>query len=360
MTVPTTETDALEAATADALGLLLRFAEEQTGPEAARGSLPALRAAHPDLEVRLLWETESFDDSVHYDLLLSDPGRGTVSLSYAPDRALPWPMRGAQSSQELILLTVDDVPLSVGQAVAYLDFVWDQAPLVERLIDAAVMGAEIDREPVELPRAAVQAALDAFRRAKGLYTPEATLAWLKERGVTPAALERLLRDTASVAALRERAVGDQVEAYLDDHLAEFDTVHLARVSFADEAEAEAARDRIAAGTSDLFREAQRRFLASAGDADGTGNLFATVKRQDLEPDVAAALFAASPGTVVGPLREGDGGSTLFQVLGYAPAVRDAATRNLAAEALFAGWLAARRRAATIDWNWGDERRSGIA
>ena len=74
---------------------------------------------------------------MHYDALLHRDGEGTVSLSYCPERTLPWPLRGVQRWSEMNLVRVNATDPEVDQAVALLDFIWDDAPMLKRLVDAA-------------------------------------------------------------------------------------------------------------------------------------------------------------------------------------------------------------------------------
>ena len=65
------------------------------------------------------------------------------------------------------------------------------------------------------------------------------------------------------------------------------------------------------------------------------------------------MFAAVPGEVLGPIRGTDGYS-LIRVLSFTPASLDKLTRNTIKKILFEEWLEERRRAARIEWFWGNE------
>src|SRR5262245_5532703 len=108
----------LDRALTQALGYLVTLAQDRARPGEAMARLRALEGRDPDIGMDLLWEEEAFDRSVHYDVLLRPPGGGTVSLSFCPDRALPWPMRGVHRWSERDLLRVNDTTLTVGEAIA--------------------------------------------------------------------------------------------------------------------------------------------------------------------------------------------------------------------------------------------------
>ena len=97
-----------------------------SGPTKPAPGFKPLRGRHPDLAIDLLAEEEAFDQSVHYDVLLRRAGEGTVSLSYCPERAIPWPLRGVHRWSEAELVRVNANVLQGEQAIACLDFIWDE------------------------------------------------------------------------------------------------------------------------------------------------------------------------------------------------------------------------------------------
>jgi hypothetical protein len=88
-----------------------------------------------------------------------------VSLSYCPERAVPWPLRGVQRQSEGDLVRVNTNVLRVDTAMACLDFIWDEAPIIERLVNLCVIQEELDREPIDLSNAELQQAMDHFRNS---------------------------------------------------------------------------------------------------------------------------------------------------------------------------------------------------
>src|SRR3954454_12552406 len=99
--------DSLRHAVVDGLDYLLASQREGVRPDAARARLQAVRGRHPDLAIDLLAEEEPYDQSVHYDVLLRRAGEGTVSLSYCPEPAIPWPLRGVHRWSDAELVRVN-------------------------------------------------------------------------------------------------------------------------------------------------------------------------------------------------------------------------------------------------------------
>ena len=84
---------------------------------------------------------------------------------------------------------------------------------------------------------------------------------------------------------------------------------------------------------------------------GTGDLFATLRRGELEPEQAALLFSTEPGQVAAPVPSREG-YELVRVLRFHPARLDEATREKVRKLLFEEWLAEGRRRARVEWFWG--------
>jgi Parvulin-like peptidyl-prolyl isomerase len=82
------------------------------------------------------------------------------------------------------------------------------------------------------------------------------------------------------------------------------------------------------------------------------DIFAVVQRAQPPPELGAAVFAAAPGEMLGPVRTGEG-YAIVRVLSFTPARLDERTRNTIKKILFEAWLAERRQAAKIEWYWGN-------
>ena len=207
----------LDAVLGDTLAYVRRLVNEGVEPAAALAGLSVLEKRHPDTPLDLVWLEEPYDRSVHYDALIHLSGAGTVSLSFAPDGGLPWPLRGVQRWQDRDLARVNDVVMTVDHAIAQLDFIWDDAPIVRRLVDMCLIQETLKREPITLDETDLQAAMDAFRRARGLFAAEDTHRWLADKGLSPEKLEQLLRDQATLRKLRARVAAGRVEEYFAAH-----------------------------------------------------------------------------------------------------------------------------------------------
>jgi putative peptide maturation system protein len=337
----------------DALAYLTALAAEQANPAAAQRRLHKLRSSHPAAQLRLVWQREQYDGSLQYDLLITHASSGTVSMSYCPDRALPWPFRGGQRASERLLLRVNRAEMELDNAIACLDFLWDESPLAERLVTACLLREELEQHPVELDETELQHAMDAFRRARGLLTTAATRQWMARRCLSHRDLEELVAGEAAVARLRKRKTAGRVRRYFERSRCGLDSFRVAELVFASRVEAGRAAAEIQAGC-DFYAGAERAL--AAGVASSPGGFIRTLRRDELPPQVAEHAANAPTGTTIGPCSTAHGHS-LIRVLAVERAVLDEPTTELIERRLFADWLDERRRSARIEWFWGNAART---
>jgi len=350
----------LERTLIDALEYLMSLVQEGTQPEEARARLHLLQKQHPDAKMDLVWEEEGYDQSVHYDTLLHLGKEGTVSLSFCPDRALPWPMRGVHRWSDKYLVRVNKTVLTVDQAIACLDFIWDEVPIVNRLVDMCLIREALEKDPIDLSDAELQLAMDTFRKARKLYKAEDTYRWLQQHGMTHEKLEYFVANEAMIAKLRDRVTVNRVTDYFEEHQADFDTAYIARFHVSDEESALQTWEQIYSGGLDFYEAAQRCFLAAVERREHpSGDIFAVIKRGQVIPELGMAIFAAQSGEVLSPVRT-EQGYAIVRVLSFAPARLEEQTVTAIKKILFEEWLAQQRQAARIEWYWGNAGRTSQA
>lgn len=334
------------------LDALVQIQEQGLDPDAAMARLAALRGTQPGALLDLVWEREDYAGTVHYDAIVEVPGVGAVSLSVAPDRAVPWPLRNAVRATENQVVLVNGRAITVADAVQQLDALWGDFGLAERLVNMALCEQAVYQLGIEVNAEESAALLVQHRRAHGLLSRDATVAWLEARGMTLAELEARTRAERLEQKLREVVVGEGWRAWLEAHGAELDEVSVARLRLPDREQAEALLSRLREGSTSLLEAAEARFLE--GDA-GARTLFNTLRRRAMSAEQARALFDAEPGQWVGPLRSG-GGFDVIKILKFKKHELKESSIAEAKQAVFEAWLAERRARATVVWSWGDPSR----
>jgi putative peptide maturation system protein len=350
--------DSLRLAACDVLDYLLTLQHEGVRPREARARLQPLRGRYPELQLDLLAEEQTFDQSVHYDALIRRAGEGTVSLSYCPERALPWPLRGVHRWNEGDLLRIDGNVLPVAAAMACLDFIWDEASIIERLVNMVLVQVELEQQPIELTDAELQEAMNQFRSAKKLFKAEDTIRWLERHGMSHEKLESYVAESAIVPKLRDRITAGRVEEYFQQHAGSFDTARIARLVVTDEREARELAEQIRGGRQEFFAAAERYYFdAAERGKPAEADMFAVIERREAADTFREKLFAATPGQLVGPVPVKTG-HALLRVVAIVPARLDDRTRTAIKNVLFDEWLAERRQAARIEWCWGNASKTG--
>jgi len=345
-------TETVQQTLVETLDYLMALVRDGTRPEQAKSGLRPLQMRYSDVGMQLIWEEEPYDRSIHYDALLNLPGQGTVSLSYCDDRVMPWPLRGVHRWSEADLVRVNNNVLTVDQAIACLDFIWEESDIADQLVNVCLIQEELEKNPVHVSDEELQAAMDGFRRARKLYKAADTFSWMERRGISQPQLEQLVGSQARVAKLCDRLVASRIQDYFDAHSSDFDTAYIARIVMSDETSAREASEKIRSGEMNVFDIAQSRFLAAGRSSRPTVDLFRAVLRRDADAEIQEILFASAPGSILGPVRH-EGEFAIIRVLSITQATKDEQTRNLIKKILFEEWLEDRRNAATIDWLWGN-------
>jgi putative peptide maturation system protein len=345
----------IEEAAIATLDYLMTLIREGTQPDAAKSALQPLQQRYPDLSLQLVWEEEVFDQRMHYDALLSVPGTGIISMSFCNEKEKPWPLRGVQRWSDKNLLRVNDTVMQIDQAIACMDFIWEEPRIADRLVNACLIQEEIERNPVTISNQELQAAMDSFREKRNLHRAEDTYLWMERRGMSHRAFEGLVKSEVLLGKLRDRLVGNGVESYFAAHSADFDTVRIAQFFVSDDATARMLYERIRSGEVGFFDEAQRQFLTSK-QLHPSGELFAKFQRREAPTEFRETLFQSSAGSVLEPLHDKNG-YAIICILSLSPAVLDDATAESIRNLFFDQWLEERRKTAAIEWFWGNTTKT---
>ncbi|WP_248964192.1 TIGR04500 family putative peptide maturation system protein [Sphaerisporangium perillae] len=312
--------------------LLRRLPRRRARVEEARRAAAEWGNEHPAAGAQLVVDVRPGTPVVDYDLLLAHPGGGTVALTAPSDEGVPWLIEHSTHWAAGQLVSVDDVHLSVAQALTMLRSLSrrDMTPHDE-IVDQCLILNEVMSDDEPLTTEDLQAAADEFRRGRGLYDRAATVAWLEQMGMSPAQFEEYIGGIARRRRFRRRKEAELAPEYLAGHRSRFDR---ARAVWA------VGSERWTAATP---AELLAMLPASTGEAQVTiGDRWAG--------ELPEPLRDAEAGAVAGPVEQGTGFFT-GAVLNRRPAEDDAETLAAAGRAAFAAWLAERRGRASIEWHW---------
>ncbi len=202
-----------------------------------------------------------------------------------------------------------------------------------------------EREGIAPTDKELQAEADSLRVAMGLHQAADTHAWLERRGMSTEDFETYVLRLLSARRLKQKLTADKVEAYFMEHRPAFDAARISRLAFATEAAAKDAMDQIRAATTTLAALAGR-FPADSASAPADGAGFTL--RMHMDPPLAAAVFRASPGQIVGPVGTTHGAHEIAQVHEVRRAELDERTAALVQDMLFGVWLRGERERTGIE------------
>ena len=220
--------------------------------------------------------------------------------------------------------------------------------LVRALAEKRILEAA-RRDGLTITDAELQQASDRRRRHLGLIGAAQTTAWLAEEGLTlddfEAGLERDLLLSRFETRLDQARVAEHFAAHADRYA----RTRLGQLVVASEGSARELLTQMEEG-QDFADLARTHSLHEPSGSVGGG--LGVVCRADLPSAVADVVFAARPGTVVGPIVT-DRGITLFHVEALLPAELDEATTARIRKEMFDAWLREQLAEVRIDLGWLD-------
>jgi putative peptide maturation system protein len=336
--------DAFRAALVAASELLLTLPRERAQVQAARERVSRFAGAHPVVRVDLAVDLKPGSSDADYDILIGHPNGGTVAVTYRPDNGNPWLVDYSEHWAANFVLTVGaDAPITAQQALTALEVRAGESPgLIDSLIDDAIVERAMDIDPPVVRPDELQAAVDAFRAARGLHSSASTHAWLSGLGLSVELFQTLIENGVRFRKMSERLTTGQIEPYFEEHRADFDVVRYFRV---ETRSAGTARRLAQLGEQHGLLSAAERASGElmAGAVNGT---FTTARAHELPPELAEA----DPLKVVGPIAS-KGKLWLAEILGRNGSTLDGATRIAVRDVLFRQWLDEQRSQRQVRWHW---------
>jgi parvulin-like peptidyl-prolyl isomerase len=194
-------------------------------------------------------------------------------------------------------VVVNGREITVEQALRHARLGGDAGRLLDALIEGELLRQHAAARGITVGDEELQRAADEMRYDRGLRSGARTHEWLRAHGQTldsmQTELELLLLRNKVIAATPE----DEIERrYRADAV---EDVALFSIRLASEADAAAVRARIEAGAAFSAVAAAVSLDRATG---ANGGFVGRLRRAELAPEIAEVVFAATPGTVLGPIR----------------------------------------------------------
>jgi parvulin-like peptidyl-prolyl isomerase len=234
-------------------------------------------------------------------------------------------------------LTVDEQPISLAQAVRYLQAGRKFDGFIGEILRQFVIDQELQtREDVKVGSAAVEQAVIDFRLERQLTDPKQFQEWLAANGLTYEAFHDQIASGFKLRSLKETLTASKLQEYFIERKVFLDRVVLSRIILADKELAEELKSQIDEGAA-RFEQLAREY--SLTDDRLVNGMVGPVSRGTMPDLLRAVIDQAQPGDVVGPLgMEGRWG--LFRIEEFLPAsMEDPQVRQSLQDELFEQWLA---------------------
>jgi parvulin-like peptidyl-prolyl isomerase len=246
--------------------------------------------------------------------------------------------------ESLSFLTVDNQPISIEQAVKYLQASGKLTQFIGDIIRQYIIEQEITmRDDIDISSALTEQTIIDFRLKNQLTEPQNFQEWLKKNGTDYATFHSSVAFGFKLEKLKALVTEPKLPEYFIERKIYLDRVVLSRI-FVDNSElSEELQTQIEEGGS--FEQLAKEY--SLTDDRIVNGMMGPVSRGTLPDKLRAAVDAANPGQLIGPI-EFDGRYGLFRVEQFLPAsLEDTQLKQALQNELFEKWLAEKIQTLTV-------------
>ena len=256
-------------------------------------------------------------------------------------------------SEDAILVQVNGIAVSLHHIVRQMG-VADNLRFFDEFARRELIRQLARREGICAAHEDIQRKVDDWRYQHRLEQVKDTEAYLAKRGI-------VLQDVTEDAEVRqleyllsEKIAKGQVESYFAQHTLAFDEAEICWIFHTDKGVIDEVALQIREDGADFYAMA-RRFSQDARTRSGSGFL-GRVRRKQLPKGIAARVFAASIGEIVGPEKV-SGGFALYLLQECYPAMLNERIKKEIRKHLFNQWLQREAQRADIRYPiWDRESR----
>jgi parvulin-like peptidyl-prolyl isomerase len=241
-------------------------------------------------------------------------------------------------------LTVDDQPISLAQALQYLQAAGKLKGFLGDVVRQHIIEQELKtRDDLEINPALIEQAVIDFRLQRQLTDPQVFADWLQNQGTDFASFHASVASGFKVEQLKAKVTEPKLQEYFIERKLLLDRVVLSRILVDTQELAEELATQIEEGAS--FEQLAKEY--SIADDRIVNGMMGPLSRGTLPDALRAAIDSASPGEILGPL-ELEGRWLLFRVGEFLPASLDDAQLKLALQnELFEQWIQQKIQTMTV-------------
>lgn len=241
-------------------------------------------------------------------------------------------------------LTVDDKPISTGQAVKYLQASGKLGQYIGDILRQYVIEEELrTREDIVINSALTEQAIIDFRLKNQLTDPESFQQWLKNNSIDYDSFHSSVSFGFKLEKLKAVVSEPKLQEYFIERKIFLDRVVISRIIVNNRELAEELKTQIEEGAS--FEQLAREY--SLADDRIVNGMMGPVSRGTMPDILRAAIDIATPREVVGPI-ELEQRYGLFRVEQFLPAsLEDTQLKQALQTELFEKWLAEKIQKLTV-------------
>jgi putative peptide maturation system protein len=294
---------------------------------------------HQSLQPRLVSHKKPAQLHPQYEAFLNT-AEGTLGIRWEPDLAMPWSVAYADHWASNLVLTVDGMEITIQSALIYLGSVLSNYPdLMTELVNHAIWSRVLENESIAIEELDIDAAIVSFRKQRGLFRAEATEQWLKENGLTYAALKDLITQQLKVEKLQKNLAADKIETYFEAHRHDFDSLTCLQVS------------NISLDEANTLVNVWKQVIGAEGESllkwvPENANIMRTTKLAKFWPQG----FNDIKTNITEPMKIGEG-YVVGCVINRQPAVLNSEIRTQIQAQITQEWLTKQRKLSNIRWHW---------
>ncbi|MEQ9234024.1 peptidylprolyl isomerase [Coleofasciculus sp. E2-BRE-01] len=215
--------------------------------------------------------------------------------------------------------------------------------IIEQIVSRQVILATAEEVGIKVETHELQQAADQMRLINKLNGADETWVWLEKRGMSLDDFEELVYYTVISGKLAAHLFVDKVEPYFFEHQLDYAGVVMYEVVLDDE---DLAMELFYALQEDemSFHDIAQQYIQDT-ELRRKGGYRGMVRRQELKPEVSAAVFAATPPQVLKPIVTAKGVHLVLVEEIIEPELDNKLRYQIISD-LFAGWL--KQQTATVE------------
>lgn len=234
-----------------------------------------------------------------------------------------------------LFLLVDNQPISLGQALRYLESAGKLEFVLWEIMRQHVLEQELQvLEKDEISADLIEQMVIEFRLERQLTNYEIFQQWLISEGLDYASFRKQIAFNFKVERLKARVTETNVQEYFIANKIYLDQVVLSRLVVAEQALAEELQSQILEDGARFEQLVQEYSIATDQISNG---MMGPVSRGAMPDTVRASIDLANTGDLLGPL-EIEGLWYLFRVENFLPAALDETMKQDLENELFEQWL----------------------